>query len=64
MVIGSGSIVEALAKANLVDEYRLLVFPYSTGSGRRLFGADQRFTLEQVEQVGPAALHILTPDRS
>ena len=33
VVIGSGSVVEALAEQDLVDEYRLLIFPTATGSG-------------------------------
>jgi dihydrofolate reductase len=61
VVIGSGSIVEALAREELVDEYRLLVFPTSAGSGRRLFPAGQHLELGSVEHVGPAALCVLTP---
>ncbi len=64
VVIGSGSVVDALARANLVDEYRLLIFPFAAGAGRRLFGADQRFELTSVEPVGPGALCILTPERA
>lgn len=37
MVIGSGDLVCQLAQADLVDEYRLLVFPEILGTGRRLF---------------------------
>lgn len=37
MVIGSGALVSQLAQADLVDEYRLLLFPEILGAGRRLF---------------------------
>lgn len=64
VVIGSESVVETLADEDLVDEYRLLVFPTAAGSGRRLFGTGQRLELASVAQVGPAALCVLTPDRA
>ena len=64
VVIGSGSIVDALREAELVDEYRLLVFPIAVGSGRRLFPAMHRFELTHTEQVGPATLCWLTPEHA
>ena len=36
-VQGSRSVVNELRRHNLVDEYRLMVFPVVLGSGRRLF---------------------------
>jgi len=36
-VDGSSVLVHALAQADLVDEYRLLVFPIVLGSGKRVF---------------------------
>jgi dihydrofolate reductase len=37
LIMGSATLVEALAQAGLVDEYRILVHPVIVGSGKRLF---------------------------
>ena len=65
-MIGSLSLVHALAAADLVDEYRLITFPTVVGAGDRLFAAgipaDFRFTL--AEPVDAAALTVLTAPRA
>ncbi|WP_221567773.1 dihydrofolate reductase family protein [Alkalihalobacillus sp. TS-13] len=37
LIIGSASIVQALTNENLIDEYRIWVFPIIMGSGKPLF---------------------------
>ncbi|MBX3013715.1 MAG: dihydrofolate reductase family protein [Caldilineaceae bacterium] len=48
-VDGSSVLAHTLAQHNLVDEYRLLVYPLVLGSGKRLFPDDLRVNLKLIE---------------
>jgi dihydrofolate reductase len=37
VILGSGELIQALMRRNLIDEFVLLIFPLALGSGRRLF---------------------------
>ncbi len=59
VVAGSASVAHALMGADLVDEYRLLVFPTVVGEGMRLFEPGRVCTdlgLASVQDAGPAVL--------
>ena len=59
IVMGSASVVHALAQADLVDEYRILFFSSAVGAGTRLFAADAapaHFRLASAEMSGQEIL--------
>lgn len=67
VVHGSGQLVNALKERDLVDEYRLMVFPVVLGAGKRLFtdGGDLvALKLAETKQVGPDGVVILTYQRA
>ncbi len=62
LVAGSGRLVQTLLAEGLVDELRLMVFPISLGSGKRLFGTNSdplSLELTSSRQLQPGTL-ILT----
>ena len=63
VVGGSRTLVQGLARENLVDEYRLMVFPTLLGSGKRLFGEGGepvRLELAEARPVGKDGVVVLT----
>jgi dihydrofolate reductase len=63
LVAGSARLVQFLAENDLVDEYRLMVFPLVLGSGKRLFGdgtASTRLRLVESKPLGPDGVVLLT----
>ena len=63
IVTGSASVVRTLIAHDLVDEYRLLVFPLVLGAGTRLFPDGTppvNLTLVSAQTAGPAVRLIYT----
>jgi dihydrofolate reductase len=66
LVFGSGDLVNTLMRHDLIDEYRLMVFPVVVGSGKRLFGdgGDKTaLTLADTKTFG-SGIVVLTYQRS
>jgi dihydrofolate reductase len=53
LVAGSAMLVQSLIEFQLVDEWRLMVFPIILGEGKRLFSGGQlSFKLQEAKPVG------------
>jgi dihydrofolate reductase len=50
VIYGGAGLVHSLMKENLIDEFRLLVYPIVLGRGLRLFAEGSKATLKLVEQ--------------
>jgi dihydrofolate reductase len=63
LVNGSARLIQTLMEHDLVDEYRLMVFPVVVGSGKRLFGDGGKpaaLRLAHATPVGPDGVLNLT----
>jgi dihydrofolate reductase len=49
LIAGSCMLAQSLMPCGLIDEYRLLVYPVILGSGRRLFGREEKIDLKLTE---------------
>ncbi len=58
-VMGSGELVQSLARRDLVDEYVLLIHPLVLGSGRRLFPQDGPSATLRLVEVTPTTTGVL-----
>jgi dihydrofolate reductase len=63
LINGSALLVQSLMEHDLIDEYRLMVFPIVLGSGKRLFADGRKPTtlrLVQATPVGSDGVLVLT----
>jgi dihydrofolate reductase len=67
LVAGSASLAHWLADRDLVDEYRLMVFPVLLGAGLRVFDATSAsapLSLIEARPVGPQGVTVMTYRRA
>ena len=66
LIAGSAKLVQSLVDADLVDEWRLMVFPEVLGEGKRLFDGGlprRKLKLTDDRPLGPDGIRLLTYER-
>ncbi|WP_407570599.1 dihydrofolate reductase family protein [Deinococcus altitudinis] len=67
LIYGSGTLAQTLMKHNLIDEYRLLVYPLVLGHGQRLFphpAAPLQLTLVSTQTLGSGVVALTYQPKS
>ena len=59
LIEGSGTLVQALTQAGLIDEYKILVHPALAGSGKRFFKEGLGLTRLKLVESRPLSLGVL-----
>jgi dihydrofolate reductase len=59
LIEGSAALVESLAQADLIDEYKLLVHPTIVGSGKRFFRDGMGLTKLKLVESKPLSLGVV-----
>jgi len=67
LIAGSAKLVQSLVEDDLVDEWRLMVFPEVLGEGKRLFDEGlprRKLKLTDDRPLGPDGIRLLTYERA
>jgi dihydrofolate reductase len=67
LIAGSAKLIQTLVENDLVDEWRLMVFPTIIGDGKRLFDGGlprRKLKLTEDRPLGPDGIRLLTYERA
>src|SRR4051794_6538915 len=67
LIAGSAKLIQSLVENDLVDEWRLMVFPTIIGEGKRLFDGGlplRKLKLTDDKPLGPDGIRLLTYERA
>jgi dihydrofolate reductase len=67
LIAGSAKLIQTLVENDLVDEWRLMVFPEVLGEGKRLFDGGlprRKLKLTGDRELGPDGIRLLTYERT